>query len=165
LSLTEWLLFSLAGFLSVYVIVALILGRAFVLGRPREMSEYVQIESSALVLAGFALTALTVLVSVYSNSLSRVQDMMIFFSISFVLLLMVSLLTHFRTRNLYGVLCHALRFAGILAIGDGFLVFFYAEMPSALLLVWIYVAFLIAFSMITLFDLYHYYLRWKESRR
>lgn len=138
-------------------------------GRPRYSDSlhqsYMQMENSALVLAGFALTALTVLISVYSNNLARVNDMITFFSLSFVLLVVVSLLTYFRTHNLFSFLCYAFRYASVLAIGNGFLVFFLVEMPCAPLVAWIYVLFIIAFVGITLLDLYHYYLWWKESRR
>lgn len=80
-------------------------------------------ERIVLTLAGFSLTALSILIGIQSRELSQISSILLFFSIAFSSLIMSSVLVRFRIAEFFIYLSDVLLNVGLLAISCGFLVF------------------------------------------
>jgi len=81
-------------------------------------------ERIVLTLAGFSLTALSLLISIQSKELVQISSTLFFFSIAFSSLVLSSIFIRFRFRQFFIYLSDVLLNVGLLAIGCGFLIFF-----------------------------------------
>jgi len=80
-------------------------------------------ERIVLTLAGFSLTALSILIGIQSRELCQISSILLFFSIAFSSLIMSSVLVRFRIAEFFIYLSDVLLNVGLLAISCGFLVF------------------------------------------
>jgi hypothetical protein len=155
--------------LLVYVTICLLFG--FVKGR-KYLKNYRSGKASedylfhsldaTLTLAGLAITSLAILIGLGLQNLERVSSIVLFFSISFVAFALSSNFMRFP-RRFYGYIADVLVDTGVLAIGCGFLVFFEKELPSFYELSLTFVLFIIAFLVLSCFDLYRLYKLWSAS--
>jgi uncharacterized membrane protein YccC len=81
-------------------------------------------ERIVLMLAGFSLTALSILIGIQSRELSQISSSLVFFSIAFSSLVMSAVAIRFRIAEFFIYLSDVLLNVGLLAISCGFLVFF-----------------------------------------
>jgi len=124
----ELLLLILIGF---YIFLATVLGLVrgwnYLKGFPDEKTgkEYHwHNERITLILAGFSLTAITLLVSIRFEELAQISSILMFFSLAFTTLILSHLSIRFRFLNFFIYLSDVFLNAGLLSIGCGFLVFF-----------------------------------------
>lgn len=92
----------------------------------REGREYhLHQERIVLMLAGFSLTALSILIGIQSRDpASQISSVVVFFSVAFSSLIMSAVVVRFRIAEFFIYLSDVLLNVGILAISCGFLVFF-----------------------------------------
>jgi hypothetical protein len=86
---------------------------------------YLHDERIVLTLAGFSLTALSLLISIQSKELAQISSTLLFFSIAFSSLVLSSIFIRaFRFLRFFIYLSDVLLNVGLLAFSCGFLVFF-----------------------------------------
>lgn len=121
-----WLIILIAVYLSIAIGVASYRLRKYLKSHPDEdagRDYHFQHENVSLTLAGFSLTAIALLVSLYSN-FSTVSPTLAFFSLSFLFLILSPTFLRFRFVNFFVYVADVLFNAGLLSIACGFLVFF-----------------------------------------
>jgi hypothetical protein len=81
-------------------------------------------ERIVLMLAGFSLTALSILIGLQSKGQTQISPILVFFSVAFSSLIMSAVIVRFRIAQFFVYLSDVLLNVGLLAISCGFLVFF-----------------------------------------
>jgi len=122
----------LLGVVAVYLVLAIVWGLAknwgYLKTTPDEnvgKEYYLHNERITLTLAGFSLTALSLLISINSKELVQISSTLLFFSIAFSSLVLSSIFIRaFRFIRFFIYLSDVLLNAGLLAFSCGFLVFF-----------------------------------------
>lgn len=162
LSLEQWLLILLLAYVLAFVLLGLTKGRKYFksYSSGKESGEYFfhSVEVT-LTLAGLSITSLALFIGLGIDHLKRFSSIILFFSISFVMLALSSNFARFP-RRFYTFIADILADVGILAIGCGFLVFFVNELSLSYGLILTYGLFIIVFIFLSCFDLYKYYRYW-----
>lgn len=121
------LLILILVYMVLAIVVGLIRGWKYLKTIPNEETgkEYhLHNERIILTLAGFSLTALSLLISIQSRELAQISSTLFFFSIAFSSLVLSSILIRFRFMQFLIYLSDVLLNVGLLSIGCGFLIFF-----------------------------------------
>lgn len=162
LSLEQWLLILLLAYVLVFVLLGLTKGRKYLktYSSEKKVPEYFfhSVEVT-LTLAGLSITSLALFVSLGIENLKRFSSIVLFFSISFVVLALSFNFAGFP-RRFYTFIADLLADVGMLAIGCGFLVFFVNELPLSYGLILTYGLFITVFIFLSCLDLYKYYKYW-----
>ncbi len=166
LTFSQGLFLLLAIYPSTFLIFALFFGRAYMKSRPdgtsqKEMGEFDRQEGLSQTMAGFALTGLTLLITLFSQRLASVEDLLIFFSIAVMLEMFSAFATHFRIRRAWKYLGFVLQYTGLLSIILGFTAFFHEEIPNSPLVGMVHVVFIVGFFVLTQSELYFDYKLWR----
>jgi len=125
-------------------------------------------ERIVLTLAGFSLTALSLLLSIQFEELAQISSTLFFFSIAFSALILSSISIRLRFRKFSIYLSDVLLNVGLLAIGCGFLVFFAKAFSwydgSTVVFIFLIVAlFVVSLANYFFFDRYTKY--WREGEK
>jgi hypothetical protein len=154
----------------IFVMAGLIFGREYLRSTPSaknqaEMSEFDRQEGMSQTLAGFSIAGLTLLISLYSSQLEKIEALLIFFSIGLMLEIFSAFTTHYRMNRASKYFGLVLQYSGLLATILGFGDFFESMMPDSVGLHAIYWIFVIGFYAVTFPELYFYYKIWKPKKR
>lgn len=145
------------------IIIALVRGRKYLAEHPKEEKErdyFFHDEEMTLILAGFALTALVLFISL-SQNLSEFASVILFFSIAFLMLTLSYLFMQIRTTRLLPYLSNVMMDTGLLAVGCGFLVFFWQKFQWSFGISIVYILFIILFIVLSVVNFYYYIEYWK----
>lgn len=158
---------SLIALLLIYmfssIIIALVRGRKYLAEHPKEEKErdyFFHSEEMTLILAGFALTALVLFISL-SQNLVEFASVILFFSTAFLMLTLSYIFMQLRTTRLLPYLSNVMMDTGLLSIGCGFLVFFWQKFQWSFGISIVYVLFIILFVVLSMVNFYYYYEYWK----
>ena len=162
ISLEQWLLILLLAYVLIFLSLGLAKGRKYFksYSSGTESGEYFfhSVEVT-LTLAGLSITSLALFVGLGIGNLNRFSSIILFFSISFVVLALSSIFARF-SRRFYTFIADTLADVGLLAIGCGFLVFFVEELSLSYGLILTYGLFITAFILLSCLDLHKYYRYW-----
>ena len=165
ISLESALLVLLFGYMLSFLFLGLIKGKNYLISSPKVEEQFVtsilHSEEVTLTLAGLAMTALALFVSVRYENLAEITSILLYFSISFSSLILSSCLTHFRTRRLFLYISDVLSNVGLMAFGCGFLVFFVRTLEWNGGVTLTFTIFLAGFLTISFLHLYKYYKYWR----
>lgn len=149
----------------VFVLFGLLFGRHYFGTVPKqdEMKDFEQQENISYVLAGFAITALSVVISFPNADIASREPLIDFFSIGFVSEIIAGFLSHYSGKRGFKYLGFAAQYTGLLGVINGFFAFFYqSSNPPPQNLVLIYGFGLAAFLLLTVPELGLYWKYWKE---
>jgi len=165
INLEPVLLVLLVGYVLSFLLLGLTEGRKYLTSPPKIGEEYItsvlHSEDVTLTLAGLAMTALSLFISVRYENLGEITSILLFFSISFSTLILSSCLTHFRTKRLFLYVSDVLSNTGLMAFGCGFLIFFVRIFQWSEGLTLIFTIFVASFLILSLSHLYKYHKYWK----
>jgi len=165
MNLESVLLALLSGYVLVFLLFGITEGRKYLTSPPKTGENYLTIvfhsEETTLTLAGLAMTALALFVSIQYQQLRTITSMLLFFSMSFSSLTLSSILTHFQTRRLYSYMADVFSNAGLLALGCGFLSFFIEKLGWWNSISLVFLFFVIGFLVLSFLHLYKYHRYWK----
>ncbi len=161
-----WLFAVLSGYICAFTGLSLVSGRTYLSGVPewdndKEMGEFDRQETNSQTLAGFALTGLTLIATIFYNKLPTVENLLAFFSVGLMLEIFAAFAFHFRIRRETKYAGFVLQYSGLLAVILGFGSYFQDNVPGSNLLLAIYVIFVIVFFIATFGELYSYYKGWE----
>jgi hypothetical protein len=162
ISLEQLLLILLLAYVLAFALLGFFKGRKYFKSyrSEKERSDYsFHSVDVTLTLAGLSITSLALFIGLGVQNLMRFSSIILFFSISFVVLALSSSLVRFP-RRYFSFISDILADVGILAIGCGFLVFFENELPQSHDLILTYGLFITAFVLISCLELYKYYKYW-----
>ena len=161
---------SLTALLLVYVLSAislgLVKGRKYLGEHPKEEKErdyFFHTEEITLALAGFALTALVLFISLRFENLAEFVAAILFFSIAFSTLTLSYIFMRIRTTRLFPYISNVMMDTGLLAIGCGFFIFFWQKLQWDMGIAIVYIVFISVFLALSLVDFYFYLEYWKEK--
>jgi len=121
------LLILIAIYIFLSIILGLIRGWKYLRRVPNEEMEkeyHFHNERVILILAGFSLTALSIVISQLTVEPTELSSTLIFFSLALCVLILSSIALRLRVRRFSIYLSDVLLNAGLLSIGCGFLIFF-----------------------------------------
>jgi hypothetical protein len=127
-----------------------------------EMNDFDQQENIAYILAGFAIAALSVIISFQGSEVASKETLVEFFSIGFISEIISGFLSHYRITLIFKYFGFAAQYTGVLAIINGFFAFFNQSLPSSPTLFLTFYAGMVAFLLLTLPELYLYRKYWKS---
>jgi len=161
LSLEQWLLVLLFAYILAFVLLGLTKGRKYfkLYSSGKEVEYFFHSVNVTLTLAGLSVTSLALFIGLGIENLQRFSSIILFFSISFVVLALSSNFARFP-RRFYTFIADLFADVGVLAIGCGFLVFFVNELPLSYGLILTYGLFITVFILLSGLDLYKYYKYW-----
>jgi hypothetical protein len=155
----------LVGYVLSFLLFGITEGRKYLTSPPKIGEEYttsvLHSEDVTLTLAGLAMTALSLFISVRYENLEEITSVLLFFSISFCTLVLSSCLTHFRTKRLFLYMSDVLSNTGLMASGCGFLSFFVRVFQGSEGLSLIFAIFVASFLVLSLSHVYKYHKYWK----
>jgi hypothetical protein len=161
LSLEQWLLILLLAYVLAFALAGLTKGRKYLktYSSGKKGEYFFHSVEVTLTLAGLSITSLALFIGLGIDNLNRFSSIILFFSISFVVLALSSNFARFP-RRFYTFIADILADVGILAIACGFLVFFVNELSPSYGLILTYGIFIIVFIFLSGLDLYKYYKYW-----
>jgi len=118
-------------------------------------------ENIAYTLAGFAIAALSVIISFSNSDVANKEPLVDFFSIGFIAEIISGFLSHYRIQRSFKYFGFASQYTGLLAIISGFFAFFYQSDSNSPSLFLIYFVGILSFLLLTLPELYLYRKYWK----
>lgn len=127
MSIEAWLLILILVYVILAILGGLITRWKYLKSIPKEEvgKEYhFHNERIILTLAGFSLTALSLLISLQSRDLLQISSTLLFFSLAFSSLILSSVIIRFRVIQFLIYLSDILLNVGLLSISSGLLVFF-----------------------------------------
>jgi hypothetical protein len=164
LTLEQWLLILLLGYVLSFALLGLIKGRKYFKSYPTAKGkDNYRLHSFdvKLTLAGLSITSLALFIGLGLSNLERLSSIILFFSIAFVAFVVASDFERFH-KGFYTFTADVLENLGILAIGCGFLVFFTKELPLSNGLILTYGFFITVFILLSCLDLYKYWQYWSS---
>ena len=162
LLLEQLLVILIFAYITVFLLFGLIKGRKYfkTYSTEKNIGDYLfHSINVTLTLAGLAVTAIAIFVGFGLNQLEELSSIILFFSLSFVMLTLSSNIARFPKRA-YGFIADVLADAGVLAIGCGFLVFFEQKFSLTSALTLVYVFFIGCFLLLSFLDIRKYYKYW-----
>ena len=161
LSLEQWLLILILAYVLAFVLLGVTKGREYFksYSSGKKVEYLFHSVDVTLTLAGLSITSSALFIGLGVENLGRFSSIILFFSISFVVLALSSNFARFP-RRFYTFIADLLADVGILAIGCGFLVFFVNELSLSYGLILIYGLFIAVFVLLSCLDLYKYYKYW-----
>ena len=170
LALDVFLIIILFSYIASFLIAGAIRGRAYLKSSPtdtnisenlaKEIADYQRSETISHTLAGFALTALTFIISLTPN-LVNFEILIVFFSLSLIFEITSSLFYRRGEPRLYKYLGFVFQYAGLLAVINGFFSFLTEKLPNAESIWIVYISALILFFWLTVAELKLYLSNWK----
>jgi len=122
---------SLASLILAYLVLAIALGvikgRKYLSSKPNQKKGkdyFMHTERTVLTLAGFSLTALTLLVSIQFRELAQLSSTIFFFSVAFSSMIISYVSSLMRLMRFFTYVSDVLLNTGLLAIACGFFAFF-----------------------------------------
>jgi hypothetical protein len=163
-SLEEPLLFVVFLYIALPLLFGFWKGRKYLLKAPRIGEDYFAFvfhsDDLVLALAGFSLTALSLFIGLYQESIGKVASILLFFSISFSLLILSATFSRFHTRRIFAFIGDLVADAGLLGLACGFLVFFWQTFQWLEGIVVIYAGFIAIFILLSFLHFYKYHKLW-----
>jgi hypothetical protein len=147
-------------------------GRKYLLNSPKIGEDYFAFifhsDDVVLAIAGFSLTALSLFIGLYQESLGKVASILLFFSFSFSLMVLSAAANRFQTRRIFPFVADLLADCGLLGLACGFLVFFWQNLQWLEGIVVIFSVFIALFLLLSILHFYKYYKFWSletDNRR
>jgi len=155
-----------------YVLGFTIVGKAFEKGyfksNPAEAEKvdlmvdaYNKAETISWTMAGFALTALTFIITIFSSSLANIELLIVFFSLAFIAEIVSAFLYHDLTKGVSAYTGVVFQYAGMLAILSGFFTYLLSNLSWSGYLWLVYSVGLISFIALTARELSFFVTYWK----
>ena len=170
LALDVFLISILFIYIASFLITGAVRGRTYFKSSPtdtnipeniaKEIAGYERSETISHTLAGFALTALTFIISL-NLDLVNLEILIIFFSLSLIFEIASGLLYRRADLRLYKYLGFVFQYAGLLAVINGFFSFLTDRLPNSYSIWIVYISALVLFFWLTGAELKLYLNNWK----
>jgi len=123
---------------------------------------YNKAETISWTMAGFALTALTFIITIFSSNLADIELLIVFFSLAFIAEVISAFLYHDITKGISAYAGFVFQYSGMLAILSGFFTYLVSKLPWSGYIYIIYTVGLISFLVLTARELTFFVSYWKE---